>query len=185
MFRRVFFLEVVEEIRKREKILRFSLLTFYTHKLHIHIVKLKKVRLIIIYDESISIRSFPSSNSHLHERFAWCLSFSFALAIGVIYTAYKKKGTTFSSRKKSTPRAKIIATTAPNASVARTFWRAKRTRVKMVLPFFPFFLDVDVEMCISKRLFVKRRRRRGEKIRQIHNFRWEPSVLGVCGGFLR
>jgi len=50
------------------------------------------------------------------------LSLSFTLAIGVIYTAYKKKGNNFLIAKKiNTTRAKIIATTAPNASVARTF----------------------------------------------------------------
>lgn len=79
-----------------------------------------------------------------------------------------KKREQLSHREKNQARAKIIATTATRASVARTFWRAKRTRVKVLLPFSPFFLDVDVEMCASKRLFVKRRRRRGEKIRQIH-----------------
>jgi cell division protein FtsL len=42
-------------------------------------------------------------------------------AIGVIYTAYKKREQLSHREKINTPRAKIIATTAPNASVARTF----------------------------------------------------------------
>ena len=75
--RKIKYVTIFEKRKKeRKKISLF--VTFYTHKLHIHIVKLKKVGLIIIYDddESVSIRSFPSSNSHLRERFAWCLSFS-------------------------------------------------------------------------------------------------------------
>jgi len=114
-----------KNFRKKKKKEKNSLFVTFTRTNFTFIIT--KRRYVVYYYNNNNTRALVFVRSHTPIRIrvidsrGVSLSLSFTLAIGVIYTAYKKREQLSHREKINTTRAKIIATTAPNASVARTF----------------------------------------------------------------
>jgi len=113
-----------KNFRKKKKKEKNSLFVTFTRTNFTFIITKRRY---VVYNNNNNTRALVFVRSHTPIRIrvidsrGVSLSLSFTLAIGVIYTAYKKREQLSHREKINTPRAKIIATTAPNASVARTF----------------------------------------------------------------
>jgi hypothetical protein len=119
------FLARCQNFRKKKKKEKNSLFVTFTRTNFTFIIT--KRRYVVYNNNNNNTRALVFVRSHAPIRIrvidsrGVSLSLSFTLAIGVIYTAYKKREQLSHREKINTTRAKIIATTAPNASVARTF----------------------------------------------------------------
>jgi hypothetical protein len=113
----------VKNFRKKKKKEKNSLFVTFTRTNFTFIITKRRY---VVYNNNntralVFVRSHTPIRIRVIDSRGVSLSLSFTLAIGVIYTAYKKREQLSHREKINTPRAKIIATTAPNASVARTF----------------------------------------------------------------